>query len=309
MASAYTANLASFLVAEDAPAYTSITLEEAYQTKTPVCAREGAAVHNELQRKYPGMHLVTAPSFVETYARLRNGDCFVMATRASDWSKFERDARVNTNDCGLKWIGRAESINGGGAATKIDIGEYCTSLVMHVLDIFFNEMHSDGFIQEAWNAHVESVATNDCSADSAHSNSEEEDGSLRPVDVGGIFVTHGIASFLAIAVALFERQCRKKKKKNGRNNKDQLDDLNIERGEVLASSIEAITMEKVSCGRINRSTGTKREIICDTSLPSDFQGEQEEMLIKEAMVTLQKLLLCRRNDTLQTERCSETEEV
>ena len=215
------------MVAEDTPAYTQISLKEAYESQTPVCARAGAAVANQLQRQYPGMNLVTAPDFVSTYERLRNNDCLITATRASDWSKYERDARVNTENCGLKWIGRAEAINGGGAATKIDIGEYCTSLVMHVLDIHFNEMHADGFIKEVWDKHVESLATNDCNADSTYE-VEEEGGSLRPIDVGGIFVIHVLISVFAVFLAMLERRRRNYREKYGKKH-DEIPDTEMER--------------------------------------------------------------------------------
>ena len=206
-----------------------MTLRQAEIQGVPVCARGGAAVENQLKRDYPKLNLVSGEGFTDTYHRLNNGECFTLATRASDWQKFQRNADVN-DQCQLHWIGRAETINSGGAAAMIDIGTHCTSLVLHVIDIHIHEMKVDGFIENAWGDYVESISTKRCVSGDASDETGPERNSLNPIDVGGIFLVHGAMCILAILVALMEKRSKKKnncwnktieRKQEGEKQKDE----------------------------------------------------------------------------------------
>lgn len=58
MVSAYTANLASFLVSESRIAPTISTIEEALLTSTPLCVQRGSVIDDFLSQKYPELQLV-----------------------------------------------------------------------------------------------------------------------------------------------------------------------------------------------------------------------------------------------------------
>ena len=161
--------------------------------------------------KYPNMNLVYGDDFDATYENLRNGKCLMMAARAADWDMFQRNAALNP-DCSLKWIGRAEMVNSAGPASKIDVGEYCSSFVNHVIDIHMYEMIADGFVEEAWNNHVEALATNKClDSDTSSTDEAGNSRSLRPIDVGGIFLIHVCVCLLAIIHAWFEKRRKQRK--------------------------------------------------------------------------------------------------
>ena len=149
-------------MAETQPGFTELTLQQAKDQGVPVCAHRGAAISNQIKRSYPKLNLVNGKSFVDTYQKLNNGECFTLAARASDWQQYQQNADVNY-DCKLEWIGRAESINASGAAALIDIGTNCTSLVLHVIDIHIHEMKVDRFIEQAWSDYIDSISTKRCS--------------------------------------------------------------------------------------------------------------------------------------------------
>jgi hypothetical protein len=66
-------------------------------------------------------------------------------------------------DCSLEWIGRAEKTSHVGAATIVDTGEYCTSHIGHVLQVFYlGQMKQDGFMEEAFQDYLNSVSTIRC---------------------------------------------------------------------------------------------------------------------------------------------------
>ena len=194
------------MVAKSQPAFVDMTLEQANLLKVPVRTMLGSAVHLQVKEKYPNMNFVYGDDLANAFHRLRAGECVVLTARASDWDIFQRNAEVN-GDCSLKWIGRAESIESAGPASKIDVGDYCTSLVMHVMNIHLYTMISDGFVKEAWRKHVESLATNQCSeSDSSSTDEGGNNSSLRPIDVGGAFLVYICVCLFSITSAWFEKR-------------------------------------------------------------------------------------------------------
>jgi hypothetical protein len=221
-------------VAKDQPAFVDMTLDRANLQGVPVCVRRGAVEETYAKEKYPNMNFVFGVSFTDTYQLLRDGKCLIMATRASDWDAYQRSAEVNA-DCTLQWIGRAESVIAAGTAHKIDVGKYCTSLAMHVVDIYMNEMIADGFVKEAWTNYVESLATNKClKSDASTIDEASKSSSLRPIDVGGIFVVHGFICLVAIVNILFEKR-RKKRKTVKMESSKKLDQTSQRDGNFLTS--------------------------------------------------------------------------
>lgn len=289
MASAYTANLASFLVADNRPQYVALSLSEAEANGIKVCVREGAAVARSVAGRYPTLKLVEAPDFAEVYAKLRAGECKLLATRAFDFAEFQRNGAFNP-DCTLEWVGRADELNSGGAGTMVDTGVYCTSLVTHVLDIYFTEMIADGFIEASWEKHLRSRSSDNCGALGTREDQEEEsddasEQSLEPVDVGGIFILHGILGVVSLISAFFERKRWLRKRKKGYSD-ETTNDLPKKLGNDNRQSSLASTANESA---LSNSIGKTRH-------DSDFFHDwEEDALVLEAIATLNRHLAKRKS--------------
>jgi hypothetical protein len=76
------------------------------------------------------------------------------------------------------------------------------------LDYHLTAMISEGFVETAWQMHVNKIATIDCARDldiqSAAGGDQEDTFSLGLPDIGGIFILHFIIAFVAIAIAIFQ---------------------------------------------------------------------------------------------------------
>jgi hypothetical protein len=89
LASAYTANLASFLVAQQTPLILAQNLDQVFEKQLPLCIRDGAAVFNQISNEYNakgGVNFRASPDFQQVYEDLRSGRCDMMATRAGMFS-------------------------------------------------------------------------------------------------------------------------------------------------------------------------------------------------------------------------------
>lgn len=82
LAAAYTANLATVLVAEQRPVILAETLDEVEQAKLPLCIRSGAAVYSQVSSTFDNIDIRTEDTFDAVYESLRMGRCDLMASRA-----------------------------------------------------------------------------------------------------------------------------------------------------------------------------------------------------------------------------------
>jgi len=204
LASAYTANLASFLVSQGKPAEAARGLAEVEARELPLCVRANAAVEADLRLRYPRLNLRTGEDFDSIYKSLMDGECELLATRPYDFDQFKNRKDINPN-CTLQWIGRQENSNKGGPATLVDTKTYCTSLITHVLEIHMNEMIDDQFIDRTWQAHLRNQSNHQCGkSDTDNNKNVEGQYSLTIKEVGGIFVFHAALGLFSILVALVE---------------------------------------------------------------------------------------------------------
>lgn len=246
LASAYTANLASFLVAQKTAVILAQDLDEVFERQLPLCIRDGAAVFNQINNEYStkgGVNFRASSTFQEVYEDLTAGRCDMMATRAGTWNlephknldciaqffcypltillhylsaadfdAFKNDQSKNP-DCSLEWVGRAQYVNKGGPGTLVDTSVYCTSVVRHVLDVHIHEMLSDGFIEKVWNQHLRTLDQYNVCAPSSLDETQLLDGeyALEITDVGGVFVFHAILILVSIIVTLVESPWRRKR--------------------------------------------------------------------------------------------------
>lgn len=201
--STYTANLASVLIAKQQPSYPASSLAEAERKGVPICVTKDFANAGKIKRDYPKTNLVEVDGITMTYEFLQEGKCDLVADGFSTFDRVKRNQTINP-DCSLEWIGRVEYVSSGGPACVVDAGFLCTSLVGHVIEYYMKEMEYDGFLDSAFENFLDSISNHQC-LDLDDSGDEEESSRLTLVDMGGIFVTHGIACVLALLVSFFQR--------------------------------------------------------------------------------------------------------
>jgi hypothetical protein len=210
VASAYTANLASFLVSPRVNFYRISTVEDALRTNAAVCVQGKSVMGTILKERHPELNLVGKQPESEIFNALRvnpkDGGCDAAAHQFNSFMMYERNKEVNY-DCTLSSEKRIEEILPAGIATAIDTGlHYCTSLVSHVLDYHLTEMVAEGFVEQAWANHLNKIGTIECIAEPQRGGGGGDDVtfSLGLQDVGGIFILHLILSVAAMALALFQ---------------------------------------------------------------------------------------------------------
>lgn len=98
-----------------------------------------------------------------------------------------------------------EDFSKGGPATIIDTGEYCTSLISHVIDYYLNEMNQDGFISDALEQYKASISSYQCPEDTDSYLDLDETFRLTMNDMGGIFLWHFVVVTVALMVAIISK--------------------------------------------------------------------------------------------------------
>jgi Ligand-gated ion channel len=216
--SAYTANLASFLVSQSKTVTRISTLEDAIVTSTPLCVQRGAVVDTILSDKYPELKLVRKDTEEAMFQGLSldwyggGGGCGALLTNLGTFDIYSSRSSANS-DCSLSSDKRVVLNLPAGFATAVDSAIQCTSLINYVLDLHLQEMHQDGFIGAVWDQHVASLADIQCHDPisglglSSTTNTESKGGgsnSLSMKEMGGIFLLHSILCLVALCFALYQ---------------------------------------------------------------------------------------------------------
>lgn len=219
VASAYTANLVSFLVVRKTPVFTVTSIAEAVKFNIPLCLPGGVALDEYLTTNYPDGNFVRKKTEYDALLALFDGECQVASIAQSSYDVFRRTSAVN-GDCSLSWFGRVEQIVPSGLATIVDNGVLCTSLIGSVLDYHLLEMKSDGFIRRAWEDHLQRVGDQYCTdttfeasgiggggnsdggGSNINNNNQDDDiKSLGMHDLAGMFVLHAVICALSLGMA------------------------------------------------------------------------------------------------------------
>jgi hypothetical protein len=211
MASAYTANMASFLMQRKSLASALTTIGDAVRLSVPVCVLRGAVIDDILSKKYPDLILVRKETELELFEGLNypwyggKGGCGAVLTSLGNFEISQRQKSVNS-DCSLNSMKRIVLDMPAGFATAVDSGILCTSLISYTMDFHLQEMERDGFIEKVWKENIEKISTIKCdeAVKSITGNT-----SLSIQDMGGIFITHAAAIVLALAIATFQFFWRK----------------------------------------------------------------------------------------------------
>ena len=167
MTSAYTANLASFLVIRNTPDVRIESLDQAIALQQRLCIWRSSGTDVAVTNTYPAYatseYVHRSDSTLGLFQDLRDGKCDIAVTEVSTWDVFSTDERVN-GDCGLSWIGRPFQSIPASFAVKGDAGTFCTSLLRDVFNLYLHDMQSDGTIDALWKEHIDYQATVTCSA-------------------------------------------------------------------------------------------------------------------------------------------------
>lgn len=213
LSSAYTANLASFLVAKNTPALQVETVGDAVFANLPMCVLLGTAMESEVRKAYPRANLILIDprSEYDIYSEVLRGRCTLAVTTLWEWDKTRVDGTSNI-DCQLQWIGRVFRFSKSSFATFSDSGNLCSNLIRDVLSLHISRLLDDGTIQEILDEYLSSLQTIECRAAGGESldsgESDDSDGSgddiqsLSLQDMGGLFIVVYISGALCCIAAL-----------------------------------------------------------------------------------------------------------
>merc|ERR1711862_908303 len=209
---AYTANLASFLVAKNSSKIVINEFDDVLNYGEKICVQRGYSYVERIKSKYPGSDslMIEFGSQAEMYQALQNGDCLVLLTSMEDWKNRQRDAKYNVN-CGMHWVGRrVESVP---ASFAIRTSAYhCTGLLNDVLDFHLIQMSSDGSLQEIWSNYRDATLDSTCEV-STNTECFKSAQQLSVFNMAGIILFHlAILLFtVVVEVCLFCNTSKEKK--------------------------------------------------------------------------------------------------
>jgi len=237
--SAYTANLASFLVVQNSPAPTVEGVADAVRQGKLICTVGGTETVTLLKAEHPGIRLVLTESEEDAYAGVKAGDCDFVATGLQTWTRISYNADVN-GDCGFTWVGRVFKFLSGGFSVKADSGilvsertlicflivrcrlqhlllphtgdslSYfqCSSLIRDVLNLHMLEMIEEKQLEELWDREYQERATINCDAvvGTSSSSDDGDETQLGVEDMAGIFIVHWGLVVIAIVMAAFSQR-------------------------------------------------------------------------------------------------------
>ena len=223
IASAYTANLASFLVVRNTPTLQIETIQDAVQANFNICVISGTPGDSHITRTYPKANLVRIDvgqaGEVELYRAVLRDDCTVAVSAIDSWDRFKGNSEANP-DCQLEWVGRVIRFLQGGFVTRSDSGTLCTSLVRDVFNLHMLEMEEKGIIKALQDKYRLASADQQCDVATQESvfDSSEKTKQLDLQDMGGLFIVFYVVAVSTALAALFwsvrRRRASRKKESN-----------------------------------------------------------------------------------------------
>jgi hypothetical protein len=165
VSSAYTANLASFLVSQNVPTLDVSSVQDAVRLHIPMCAVDTTAATTLVQEEFANANIIpidnVTAGYVDAYKALFRGECQLVLTTVNSWERDRRDPEANPN-CDLERIGRVYKFLPAGFALEADSGIFCTFLIQAVLNLHMVEMEEDGFIAAQTKLVLDAEAKQNC---------------------------------------------------------------------------------------------------------------------------------------------------
>ncbi|CAB9527918.1 receptor ionotropic, NMDA 1 [Seminavis robusta] len=166
MTATYTANLASFFVAELHYPIVVESIEQAVQLGYPICTYGNTNAEKMVKEKYPDALGILIPkeNELETFLALKRGECKLVIAYKDNWLSFRGNKDYNP-DCDLEWVGRSIETIKSGMAIKSDAGHKCTSLIRDVINLHMVELIKNGVLADAWEIHRAKTRNVECDLD------------------------------------------------------------------------------------------------------------------------------------------------
>jgi hypothetical protein len=294
---AYTANLASFLIVQNTPALVINVIQDAIKHDLRFCVLRGSTSENYLTREYPTARMARKDSIDDTYLAVDRGECDMVLTTVGTWELKRRDMVFN-GDCQKQWVGRVVQFTTAGFTIR-DSAELCTSLLRDVLNLHMLEMKIDGTFDTIWDTYYEKKTTNNCNAGDDSSDKDKDLGRLTLKEVGGIFICHSFIMAFALAMALFELFRRSRSKKKLNSTEPGLEDYQ-------ESTVECLTDDNDRVGSVpfNEDDGDVSSQLLELrtelnqQLASMRQMDRQRMkvieTVKEQLEDMQEYGICRK---------------
>mmetsp|Transcript_2396 Transcript_2396/g.3360 ORF Transcript_2396/g.3360 Transcript_2396/m.3360 type:complete len:424 (+) Transcript_2396:492-1763(+) len=202
VAAAYTANLASFLVARNQPVVVINDIQDAIKNDFRFCVLQSSTSETFLKGKYPTARLVRKQSIGDTYLALDTFERDVVLTTIGTWNLKNRDIIYN-EDCAKEWVGRVVQFATAGFSLK-DSAQLCSSLLRDVLNLHMLEMKLDGTFDTIWEMHQQLSTTNNCQDLEDAADGEEDTTALTIENIGGAFIVHTLALVIGVLLTFYD---------------------------------------------------------------------------------------------------------
>mmetsp|Transcript_13230 Transcript_13230/g.20618 ORF Transcript_13230/g.20618 Transcript_13230/m.20618 type:complete len:577 (+) Transcript_13230:109-1839(+) len=194
---AYTANLASFFVVQNASELQINSIDDAIKANMRICTWATAASDGYARAQYPQGRFIGKETEEESLLGVKNDECDLCLMSLQSWQRYEGDREYN-GDCDLQWIGRVVHFVQGSLAFKNDAGNLCTSLIQDVIHTHLVEMKVDGFIDKAWTDFFARSQDINCSNESGNDVDPLQSLQLTVKQMAGTFVVHAFFGAFAL---------------------------------------------------------------------------------------------------------------
>eukprot|EP00546_Thalassionema_frauenfeldii_P015463 CAMPEP_0178929458 /NCGR_PEP_ID=MMETSP0786-20121207/20608_1 /TAXON_ID=186022 /ORGANISM="Thalassionema frauenfeldii, Strain CCMP 1798" /LENGTH=481 /DNA_ID=CAMNT_0020605711 /DNA_START=445 /DNA_END=1890 /DNA_ORIENTATION=+ len=219
VASAYTANLASFLVRQNTPYLQIDSVEDAVNNGKKICVLEGTGVEQRLTSDFRDQdaNFIQKSIKSEIFQAVLDDECEFAAVAKDYWETHKQSLDLS---CKLEWIGRQYKDISAGFTTRHDSGRKCTSLISDVIGIHMLDMMNDGTNERLWTENMRRYNQSAICSDSTTVESSKEL-KLNLKNMGGIFIVHYTVMAIVCAIALFSKYSGHNKTRNERIQKEE----------------------------------------------------------------------------------------
>lgn len=267
--SAYTANLASFLVVKNSGGIEIQDLNDVIKNDLRICVSAGTSTEDIVENLTYSNYYTVTKSPLELQA-VQNGTCDVALVPADEFRTKKTQKKINP-DCALDWVGRTVLQSESGFVMGDD-SEYCGSLIRDILDIHFLEMVNDGSFEKIWEDYTE--LTDDAECDSVENErNDAESNSLNVKNMAGIIVFHCFmlsAALVCSLVTLYNYPAYIMNEENNKENTSKVDeDVNKEIGKEV---------KKEANGDVNEDEDVAKNKAYRLSMEAEMKAMEERII-------------------------------
>eukprot|EP00978_Attheya_sp_CCMP212_P001917 scaffold3990_cov54-Attheya_sp.AAC.5 len=302
-AAAYTANLASFLVAKNAPSIQINSVDDAVKRNLMLCVYGGTQTDEAFTSSYPRYtNVIRKELESDVFLGVLNDECVVAVTTDYAWQYYERQGDINSG-CKMEQIGRTFMFVSAGFATILDAGTSCTSLIRDVFNVHIMRMQDDGELKTLVHDFLQRTETNNCHLQKTTSIVlEENSNQLDLSSMGGVFILHFGLSIIAIIVALVIKWRERKQMIGYPKTKVKVPTNIVEHPVVVDGEEEG----KVEEGDQSESLSVLKNYIKELTLIDDDQNETIAEMNKQVLSIMRMLNKDDTSDSMnQSQFCDE----